>query len=438
MPRWFDHFAVPTIIPRVWTTVSYNVQALPPSRPLSYVLNQLNSDIIALQGTGSRWNFAQRQQGQQCFTQNVGAYHVYIWPFNVHSPYVNKSCGMILALRRSIFPGKSVCRIYEVDEDLEGRAAAMRLRLRSGIDFTLLNVYCPPPSSPMTFWIACRLWNWASSITQSLPQRSIPMLFTDANSRLGKTSLRTPDGYLLVGPYLRQQENLMGTALRRFLQTNTLAAINTCFRSSGGPTWYNSQGHSSCIDYIISVPEFLPRTVSARVDRYLGHRLQLPNIAILADHCPLFWSFRYGGVCEQLHGQRGWPRQIIEGMSYDEFLRDLDEWAGSEATRIDSTKFQTMGEVDEFWHFINDKVADELRDRQPLQAFRRYPFEDPEAVRLLAQRGNLRDQLFEWGQHDAISPLGHFTNISSNLFTRNCNEYVMYLGIYGSIGLQLK
>lgn len=222
------------------------------------MVRRLDSDIIALQSTGSQWGWPLRQEGQSCYLKNLPDHIACIWPRTV-SDYVTTHCGVIIALRRKLFPRSSIIRIYNPPAQLEGRAGALRIRLHKGMDFTVFSMYLPPSSSANALHIAQCLFDWCSEVLADLPGRSLPLICLDANARLGSFPLFAPDGASLVGRWGRSRENAAGRQFRNFLLINRLAAVNTLFRGSAGPTWFNTQGHRARVDYIFTIPEALQK-----------------------------------------------------------------------------------------------------------------------------------------------------------------------------------
>ena len=135
-------------VQREYSVVTYNCQALPPHRPLEVILRRIDSDIIFLQSTGSRWAWLQRKQQQMCYCKRVLQYYVYTWPFSGCGIASNKTCGVIIAIKGSTFPKTAVKQCWSPPEALAGRIGALRLRLRRGEDFSLVCAYFPPSASP--------------------------------------------------------------------------------------------------------------------------------------------------------------------------------------------------------------------------------------------------------------------------------------------------
>lgn len=173
-----------------WTAITYNCQALPSHRPLSFVLQKLPGDIIALQGTGSQWGWPVRRGRQSSYVKNIAEFSVYVWPCNLQSAMISRQCGVILAIKREFLPKKAVIRVVAPPEELEGRIGGLRVRLRSGPDFNIYNLYFPPPSYPNSAAISSRMTKWLEEELHKLPSRTNPFLITDANARLGTTCLR--------------------------------------------------------------------------------------------------------------------------------------------------------------------------------------------------------------------------------------------------------
>ena len=141
--------------------------------------------------------------------------------------FTNRSCGIILALKRRTIPPSAVQRVFAPDSDLAGRVGGLRIRMRSGPDLSIFNLYFPTSRFPRSAEISLRMWQWLEEYLVQLPCRTIPVVLTDANARLGTTRLNSPVGAPLVGTYTNQRENAPGRLLRTILLRNNLAAVNT-------------------------------------------------------------------------------------------------------------------------------------------------------------------------------------------------------------------
>lgn len=380
-----------------WSTVTYNCQALPPARPLQTVLQKLNRDVVALQGTRSRWGWPEKHLDQSFYTKTVGKYFVVTWPYNYNSPAVNDHCGVIIAVNKKL-PKSAVKHTFSPPAWLEGRAGAIRVRLRKGPDFTFSNIHCPPSSFPNAALISQQLWSWAEDVLAQLPSRTLPVFLLDANARLGSTILFSPEGHQQVGPYTNQRENSAGRSMRHFLEKTNWAALKSIFPSSRGHTWFNTRGHSSCVDYVLSTTTSISTTVDIRILRSLGHKLQLPSSDRLADHVPVAWTFWHP---RPLPGQRlscAWSRPLVDTFvsdpsSVQTFCADINAWASDEDTLASLATAEANQDVDQFWRLINDKVADNMQRWEPHRLLIRFPAESPTVVALLDRRCKLKDQL---------------------------------------------
>ena len=220
---------------------TYNCQALPAHRPLRMVLAKLLFDIIAPQSTCETWGWIQQQSEQMFYRRNIGPSHVFSWP-RASNTQMSKVTGVLLAFNRRKVPTKSIAQVYTPDRDIVGRAGAVRIRNRSGIDLCVGSLYLPPTSTPLAKDIAARIWSWAQQLLLTLPQRCIPLFLLDANARFGKCPSWSVDGLPLIGTSGPDKENQAGRVVRKFVEDTGLTFLNTFGSKSSQPTWYHTRG----------------------------------------------------------------------------------------------------------------------------------------------------------------------------------------------------
>ena len=93
-------------------------------------------DIIAPQSTCETWGWIQQQSEQMFYRRNIGPSHVFSWP-RACNTQMSKVTGVLLAFIRRKVPTKSIAQVYTPDRDIVGRAGAVRIRNRSGIDLCI-------------------------------------------------------------------------------------------------------------------------------------------------------------------------------------------------------------------------------------------------------------------------------------------------------------
>lgn len=312
--------------------VSYNCQALPRHRPLFLVLATLAFDIIALQSTCETWGWVQRQPDQMFYRKNVGDFHIVSWPRSTQHK-VSKVSGVLLAFRRQKLPATAIKQVHSPDgdfSDLLGRAGAVRLRLRNGLDMLIACMYLPPPSTPFAKDIAERIWMWSKMLISNIPQRCTPLFLIDANARLEKATSWSVDGIPLIGSYSGDRENSAGKIFRKFIEDNGLTVLNSFNQRSSQSTWLNTRGHHGRIDYILTFANRVRNIQPPKTLTRVGFQLQLPNTLQLADHVPVASAADF--TIELLTKQcRPLSRSLYQIIASDAiaplWIRDLDDWA---------------------------------------------------------------------------------------------------------------
>ncbi|CAE8618244.1 unnamed protein product [Polarella glacialis] len=363
------------------------------------VLARIGSDIICLESTGAKWGgFMLRKDGQGCFVKNIGKYWVINWPCVPSNPWANHTWGVAIAIKRQVLPKSSLAAIYTPDESIQGRAGCIRLQLRSGPDFFISVAYLPPGGAMAHGQQASMIWNWLETTFAKQPLRTLPIFGMDANAGIGNQEMRTPDRLLQVGNFGRSNMNRAGREMRGFMQRTSLSAINTLFRHSAGNTWYNTRGHTSRIDFILSIPYAAQETVEICVDRRLGFLLQ-NAAAQLADHCPVTWKFTHPCPLPGHRDSQRWSRELVSYICGQPKLingiyQTLDDWANHSTTTEAIDQAFQEGDVDTLWSLANEGASAVIGNYAPLQFAFQFPAESFEISQLLAQRWAQKQTLF--------------------------------------------
>ena len=172
--------------------------------------------------------------------------------------------------------------VSTINKKLQGRAGAVRYRAPS-VDVLFIVLYLPQ-SRMENKHTTVELLTWASELVATMGHRVLPVVFTDANARLGYVR-GALDSSGAVGPCEPDEENLNGELFRQFLEAQHLIAVNTHYES--GCTFYGNHGHASRIDYIAIPQAMLPVVQRCEVWGRAGDALQIIQCARRRDHRPL-------------------------------------------------------------------------------------------------------------------------------------------------------
>ena len=180
-----------------YTVCTYNVQSFH-HRDLNTVLRTLNTDVVILQSTGTRWdNWTRRQENQDFFCKNIGLYWVIFWPYDFSNIYANRSWGIVVAIKRTTFPKSCLSRVWTPPKKLQGRVGAIRIRTRKGPDLLICDVYQLPIGSLNYVELTADIWHWIETVLQEQVHRTLPIVGLDANARLGNWETRSVEGETL-------------------------------------------------------------------------------------------------------------------------------------------------------------------------------------------------------------------------------------------------
>jgi len=269
-----------------------------------------SAHVVALQGTRRKLTSEHHFQ----LVHNSG-FFIFDAGYGCHS---NKHAGVSIAFNKKFFHTNDIHAVaFPSDPCLQGRAIAVRAR-RQGRDITFISAYFPPSGTATA--TTDKLYNWLLNFLWDIPIRTCPILFLDANAKVGipprqlirgitgncETSGTTgnyetsgtqetvrpdTDGLMHsqnIGKYNADHENHNGTIFRQLLCKTNLCATNT-FRSNS-PTFYSGTNNcSSRVDYICCpISTFLHGYATAAVVRSRdGRKLQLVNTVKRIDHEPL-------------------------------------------------------------------------------------------------------------------------------------------------------
>eukprot|EP00972_Heterocapsa_arctica_P052631 7744963-Heterocapsa_arctica.AAC.1 len=145
-------------------------------------------------------------------------------------------------------------KVYAAPECLGDRVGALRVRCNGLHDFFLCVIYAPSePHSRVHREGMLAIMEWVNIQLRALPMRTTPILFMDANAKVGYTSQ-------LIGPYRPDVPSWNGRQLTHLCEQHDLVLLNTWWAPACGPTWSSGRGHFSRIDYI-AIPQTFTTTI---------------------------------------------------------------------------------------------------------------------------------------------------------------------------------
>lgn len=187
-----------------WLSVSYNCQALTARRPLETILTELSPDLLGLQGTRRAPPYVPERRPEHrpaVEQQSVQGYRVWRWarPFSASA---TDPRGVSLAIRsKRCGSHPRITTDQPCDVDLQGRAGYVRIRASGQCDFACIVLYLPCGSSMFVRRVYSQLLEWAAFKLASLPARCSPVVFADANARLGSHPVDNASGEVQIGTY---------------------------------------------------------------------------------------------------------------------------------------------------------------------------------------------------------------------------------------------
>ena len=262
-----------------WSAVTYNTLSCKPER-LRHILHELRYNrFVGLQGTNRR-----DDNSDPAVTQStVDKFLVFDFPCIPGGLYPTKGAGVIVAIHRAAFSVRNVVKVFVPPGEFSGRIGAVRVKRRDA-DFCVISAYIPvEPRTAAEQRKVVRIWKYVHWLIEQLPSRCVPILLCDANGRVGSTA--SPG----IGAANQQRENFNGSELRRLLETQHLAAVNTFY--AVGHTWRGPLGVTSRIDYVV-LPNSL-RISQCRVLHKSAAALQLIPAPGWRDHKPVQVQFHH-------------------------------------------------------------------------------------------------------------------------------------------------
>ena len=265
--------------------------------------------VIALQGTREK-QISDQPIAQFC----TAGYHRIVAGYGKKG---NRHAGVSLSLKSKHYSLNTIHAMdWPKDPRLAGRGLAVRVRQRSS-DLTHVCLYLPPcTGSDETLKVANDLLKWARQLLQSLPSRSLPILYMDANARLGLvkdlgrfSSVESTS----VGVSGAELENSNGRLLRNFLEQFGLVAVKTIRGSQS--TFYpgSTIGANSRVDYICCPASmwYSSQVDNPRVLMAEGDRLQLVKAARRVDHRPVAVSLSTSTLAYTGKEHRRWDQDKL-------------------------------------------------------------------------------------------------------------------------------
>ncbi|CAE8600511.1 unnamed protein product, partial [Polarella glacialis] len=340
-----------------WRLASYNSQAVTVRRSFSDILEEVHTaHILGVQGTGLRQSI---WHPQEVFHKKEGGYHVYHFPA-ARSEGLSQSCAVSLAFRQDRFSEATIRAVYIPPEEFQGRVGAIRQRLDGAYDIAAFTVYIPPAGAvdPEDAYQG-RLYQWIDNTVSSLPARTLPVFFFDANAHVGYEYDRTTrtcrrhSSYDAAGSHSPARQNNNGVRLRRFCNAHELALVNTQTTEGHGPTYTSPTGARTRVDYVAVPASIMPDVIRARVWYMTGYSLQLAHSMRAIDHNPVVVDLNYRAWFQASRGnrlnteamQQATPKQVRE------LQQKLDGVLTSVCSAIVNEADATAA-VDQMWHVL--------------------------------------------------------------------------------------
>ena len=221
---------------------------------------------------------------------------IYEWGWSP-TPYVNKSCGVQIRLRKSLFRPKHIVEVPPTPALLQGRVGA--LRARSGrFDILLVVIYYPlvpqlQSEEEVYIKTITLIQEWLTTLLQDLHGRTSVFIGLD-NCRFGTPREDAPQFDINpVGPLNPKKEGFLATAFRPLLFKHHLAVVNT-FKGGEDSFYSHMKGrqYSSRPDNIITHGSFVPHA-QCRILQRLGRFLQQAKCKKRTEHWPMLLNVDY-------------------------------------------------------------------------------------------------------------------------------------------------
>ena len=293
-------------------------------------------DLIALTSTGER-------ASEQVSTRSACKFHFAIHSGFVPSRHCNKSCGIILMVRKRKFRAKHVIDTPAVPAQLRGRVALHRLR--SGrFDIVIPITYFPPrpsarranresvePESHKRYQHTVdTMCSWMEQVLNWTPRRASLFWGFDLSDSLGWR--RKSGGQVLVvsrslGKYCNAEQHYASDRVLEVMEKYAIRAVSTDFAT--GPT-YVGLVSASCIDFIATF-EWQAKDVQMCVPLVRSNvRLKLIRKQGARDHIPLLLKVDY--TFDMSHSrteQTAWDfdrlaQALRRGQGVPEFINELE------------------------------------------------------------------------------------------------------------------
>eukprot|EP00930_Biecheleria_cincta_P018173 TRINITY_DN14246_c0_g1_i1.p1 TRINITY_DN14246_c0_g1~~TRINITY_DN14246_c0_g1_i1.p1 ORF type:complete len:1411 (-),score=180.44 TRINITY_DN14246_c0_g1_i1:1000-5232(-) len=281
----------------------------------------VNAQIIALPGTKVRPHAFQPPQ-DTVHSERYRKFIIYEW-HAAETEFSNSSCGVTIAIDTK-FVHSRFHQVFSPPDELQGRGGAIVCEKGdSSFQMVIMCLYLPA-SGTAAFLRTCdtKLFEWAQSVLNKVTAKARVYLLTDANARVGlqlvgrEWKFQTPRH---IGPIDREQCNINGECLSKFIAANELCLVNT-FISDGcsSKTYFGWGGSQSRIDYVAIRCRHLGNVSKCEIWRRTARTLQLAKVPQIRDHAPLV-------ITEKQNFSMTGPRRVV--WNFDLLRRSPDNVA---------------------------------------------------------------------------------------------------------------
>ena len=308
---------------RVTRMVSYNSNSMNTYDRACLISTVFRGSTVGVQGTRVKHG-----RYDSSHSKRQTDYHT-IYDFSCpEGRSTNEPAGVAILIPKNMEP--FVRSIHKPkDTVMQGRAGAIRIKQdKADLDVTFITVYAHtelPGREEDKRNVA--IWHWVDELIADLPSRTVPIIFTDANGRVGSNRTQTtggrdtraanleygPNGYIdehsaetrhPVGPYGTEQENKNGKLLRTTAERHGMVLINTWDPDGCGPSYFHNANENgvhtvrhSRIDYILLPSSVMGLVKSVRSMVGMGVILQTGNpTGFPKDHVPISMEIHWPPV----------------------------------------------------------------------------------------------------------------------------------------------
>ena len=298
-------------------------------------------DIVALVGTQCR---ARRGCTSEPIRLGLPEHHEYRFPWSP-GPFVNKSCGGSILLKKTRFPKPNIAAVLKPTTGLVGRVGG--LVIRGDVQLAAFFIYWPPrpvdarsgvvyerTRSAIFEWVLSRVLPWRGrALLVGAMDLNDDFGVPDRNAMLSRAemSVAPAEGGAV--------EHCAATYCRRMCAA--LDAIVPSASATNGPTFWGMRGGSSRIDHLLVSREAVGSVERCRVMQASGTRLQAVAARRRVDHFPVQMVLRFDlrpwslAPVEHVWDKPALNECLLRGWRRKEVVQAVEKGIGEKSANID-------------------------------------------------------------------------------------------------------